>query len=509
MRSVVLVIDMTRAFLEEGHTLYCGDRARRIIPNIKKLLEQELARGAKILYLNDNHDPDDLEFRMFPPHAVKGTAETELIPELAKYPGEVIPKRRFSAFYGTTLGERLIQLKPDKIIVTGVCTDICVCHTVGDARDRDYEVEVPVDCVATFNEEAHRFALEHMEKVLGAKLTSVSGVATAPSRFEPAQAVLSGDTSDVYFPRTVEILRKEDINPVSVMEVFPNSGGVLCGIEEARVLLAKILPENSREVWALSEGDSMSQKEVALRIKAPYQSYGVYETAVIGILAHCSGWATAAKECVDAAGGIPVISFGARHVHPAVAGIMDYSAVIGGCASCSSIAGAKLAGIEASGTMPHALILIMGDTVKATLAFDKHTPPEVPRISLVDTFKDEVEESVRVAQAMGERLKAVRLDTPLERGRVTADLVKEVRAALDLAGFKKVGIFVSGGLSPERIRYFIENGAPVDGFGVGSYISSARPIDFKADLHEVDGKPIAKRGRLPGITPNPRLKRVL
>jgi nicotinate phosphoribosyltransferase len=187
---------------------------------------------------------------------------------------------------------------------------------------------------------------------------------------------------------------------------------------------------------------------------------------------------------------------------------MDYAAVVGGCTGCSSIAGARLAGIEASGTIPHALILIVGDTVKATVLFDKHMPPKVPRVSLVDTFKDEVEESLRVAETLRDKLESVRLDTPPERGRVTAELVKEVRAHLDLNGFKHVGIFVSGGIDPERIIYFKEKGAPVDGFGVGSYISGARPIDFTADLHEVNGKPIAKRGRMPGITPNPRLKRV-
>jgi len=103
----------------------------------------------------------------------------------------------------------------------------------------------------------------------------------------------------------------------------------------------------------------------------------------------------------------------------------------------------------------------------------------------------------------------VRLDTPGERGQVTPDLVKEVRARLDLAGFKHVGIFVTGGVSLERIKQFVEEGAPVDGFGVGSYITGAKPIDFTADLHEIEGKPIAKRGRIPGITPNPRLKRIM
>jgi len=509
MANAVLVIDMLRGFLEEGYPLYCGAKARRIIPNIQGLLERELTQGTKVFFICDHHEPDDLEFKMFPPHCVAGTIEAELIPELAKYPGEIMPKKRYSGFFGTPLEEKLKELKPEKIIVCGVCTDICVLHTVSNIRNRDYQVEVPVDCVASFDEKAHYFALEHMEKVLGAKLTSFKVSRVKPANFELTEAVLSGETADVYFARTIDILRHEGLNPVATMEVFASRAGILCGIGEVKALLARVLPEDNREVWALAEGETMDSKEVVLRITAPYQSYGLYETAIDGILAHCSGWATAARECVAVARGIPIISFGVRGVHPSVVGVMDYSSIIGGCAGCSSIVGAKLAGIEPSGTIPHALIIVMGDTVKATVAFDKYMPPEVSRISLVDTFKDEAEESLRVAQALGERLNSVRLDTPSERGGVTADLVKEVRAGLDLAGFNKVKIFVSGGLDPERITYFLENGAPVDGFGVGRYISGAKPIDFTADLHEIEGKPIAKRGRIPGITPNPRLKRVM
>jgi nicotinate phosphoribosyltransferase len=328
-------------------------------------------------------------------------------------------------------------------------------------------------------------------------------------QFKPSPEVLSGDTADIYFIRTIDILRQEKLNPVATMEVFGSRAGILCGIEEAKALLTEVLPEDNREVWALAEGDEISLKEVVLRITAPYQSYGVYETAIVGMLSQTSGWATAARECVEAAGDIPLISFGARHVHPSVAGVMDYAAVVGGCTGCSSVVGARLAGIEASGTMPHALIIVVGDTVEATMLFDKHTPPEVPRVSLVDTFKDEAEESLRVAEALRERLQSVRLDTPGERGGVTVELVNEVRARLDQAGFGHVEIFVSGGVTPERITHFLENKAPVDGFGVGSYISGAKPIDFTADLHEIEGRPVAKRGRIPGITPNPRLKRVL
>jgi len=509
MANAVLVSDMLRGFLEEGYPLYCGDRTRRIIPNIQRLLEQELAQGSKVFFLCDHHAPDDAEFKMFPSHCVEGTAEAEVIPELVQYEGEIIPKRTYSSFFDTPLERKLSQLKPEKLIVCGVCTHICVLYAVADARIRGYEVEVPVDCVASFDERAHRFALEHMEKVLGAKLTSVERVPVTPPKFEPSEAVLSGETADIYFLRTLDVLRGEGLNPVATMEVFTSRAGVLCGMEEVKALLARVLPEVNREVWALAEGEAIEKKEVVLRITAPYQSYGLYETAICGILAHCSGWAMAARECVEAAQGIRVISFGARHVHPSVAGIMDYSAIIGGCVGCSSVAGAKLTGVQPSGTMPHALILIMGDTVKATLAFDKHMPTDVPRVSLVDTFKDEAEESLRVAEALGEKLSRVRLDTPGERGQVTPDLVKEVRARLDLAGFKHVKIFVSGGINLERIKEFIEEGAPVDGFGIGSYITGAKPIDFTADLHEIEGKPIAKRGRIPGITPNPRLKRIM
>jgi nicotinamidase/pyrazinamidase len=172
MANVVLVVDMLRGFCEEGYPLYVGEPARRIIPNIQRLLEREKATGATAIFICDNHEPDDLEFQMFPRHCVRGTVEAEIIPELAPYADVIIPKQRYSGFFNTDLEKRLAELRPDKVIVCGVCTDICVMHTVADARNRDYPVEVPTDCVATFDEEAHRFALQHMERILGAKLVS-------------------------------------------------------------------------------------------------------------------------------------------------------------------------------------------------------------------------------------------------------------------------------------------------------------------------------------------------
>jgi len=174
MSNVVLVVDMLIGFMEPGKNLYCGDEARQIIPNIKRLIESEQAAGSSIIFIADTHDPDDLEFEMFPVHCVRGTEECEVIPELADYVTVTLRKRRYSAFYETDLEKRLKTLNPEKIILVGVCTDICVMHTTADARNRDYAVEVPIDCVASFDPDAHRHALDHMEKILGAKLTSLA-----------------------------------------------------------------------------------------------------------------------------------------------------------------------------------------------------------------------------------------------------------------------------------------------------------------------------------------------
>lgn len=331
---------------------------------------------------------------------------------------------------------------------------------------------------------------------------------TEKRRFSPSEEILSGQKADVYFLHARHILETEGINPRVTMEAFPSRDGILCGMEEVKQLLEAALPSGS-EVWAIPEGNTMEEREVALRITAPYQSFGIHETTILGILAHESGWATAANACVEAADGVPVIHFGARHVHPDVSARLEYAAVVGGCTGCATPAGGALTGIAPSGTIPHALILCIGDTVKAIEAFDRHIKPEIKRIALVDTFKDEAEESLRVARALGERLWGVRLDTPSERGRVTPELAREVRARLDQAGFGHVRIVVSGGIDPARIALFQNRGAPVDAFGVGSAISSAPPIDFTADIKEIEGQPIAKRGRIPGITPNTHLQRIL
>jgi nicotinate phosphoribosyltransferase len=315
------------------------------------------------------------------------------------------------------------------------------------------------------------------------------------------EEIANGSTTDVYFIKTYEILKWMQLNTTEVtVEVFPRGSGVMAGLPEVLNLLAN----RGLEIWALPEGEDFLPKEVILRIRGPYNQFGLYETALLGILASSAGWASAAKAAKLAAGDRPVYCFGARHVHPAVAPVMERAAIVGGADGASCILGAKLVGREPVGTVPHAVFLITGDTLKVAKIYHEIMPPAARRVILVDTFKDEAEEALRVAEALGPNLHGIRLDTPSERGGVTPDLVKEVRSRLDLAGMSHVRIFVSGGLTPEKIILLKQAGA--DAFGVGSYISGASPIDMTMDIKEVNGLPIAKRGRIPGRTESLRLK---
>lgn len=309
-----------------------------------------------------------------------------------------------------------------------------------------------------------------------------------------------GLTSDIYFVRTRDLLGSMGLaETVVTAEIFSSKEGVLAGMDESLYLLRK----RDLEIWALPEGSAMGTKEVVMRIRGRYGDFGIYETPLLGILSSSSGWATAARSCKEAAGGRRVICYGARHLHPAVAPVMERAAVIGGVDDCSCILGALLLGKAPVGTVPHAAFLIVGDTVKLATAYDRFVAEGEPRIILVDTFKDETEEALRVAEALGSRLNGIRLDTPGERGGVTVGLVRETRARLNQAGFDQVKIIVSGGLNLERIAALSEAGA--DAFGVGSFISRAPAIDMTMDIKEVRGEAIAKRGRIPGKTENNRL----
>lgn len=318
------------------------------------------------------------------------------------------------------------------------------------------------------------------------------------------EEILSGMTTDIYFLTTMNILNHMKIDDREVTaEIFARKSGVFVGIEEVK----NILKDKDIEMWALEEGSEFEEKETLVRIKGKYKNFAIYESIILGCLASPSGWAKASREIKEACGDKGFICFGTRHVHPSVAPVMERAARIGGASALSNILAAKIVGESPSGTLPHSSFLVAGNTLEVAKVYNEIMPEDFKRIVLVDTFKDEVEEALRLAKELGKDLYGIRLDTPSERGGVTAGLVKEMRAKLDLNGYNWVKIFVSGGLTPERINMLSEAG--VDSFGVGSYISGAPAIDMTMDIKEVEGKPIAKRGRIPGIVHNPRLVKMI
>ena len=311
------------------------------------------------------------------------------------------------------------------------------------------------------------------------------------------EEIKAGEITDVYFARTMEILRAKGIDKEVVAEIrakdLPKGWGwaILAGVEECANLL-KGLNVSAR---SLREGTIFRAGDPVMEVLGNYRSFCVYETAILGFLCQASGVATAAARCRKAAGKRPVISFGARRMHPAISPMIERNAFIGGCDGVAVKKSAELIGEEASGTMPHSLILLMGDTVEATRAFNEIIDKKVKRVSLVDTLADEKFESLRVAEALGEDLFAVRLDTPSSRRGNFRQIFEEVRWELDLRGFDKVKLFASGGLDEDKIQ---ELNPVVDAYGVGTAISNAPVVDFSMDIMEIEGQPVAKRGKESG-----------
>jgi len=311
--------------------------------------------------------------------------------------------------------------------------------------------------------------------------------------------ILEGCITDTYFHRTMAILEKEGIDRQVAMEIRPHSlprnwqWAVFCGLNEALALLKA--KGGKVAVRAIPEGTTFQAGETVLELLGSYRDFGALETAVLGFLCQASGIATSAARFRVLAGDRTLMSFGARRMHPAIAPMIDRAAYIGGMDAVAVEESAARLGLPPSGTIPHALILLMGETVAATEAFDRHIDKRVPRIALIDTFNDEKFEAVKVADTLGKSLFGVRLDTPFSRRGDFLEILKEVRWELDLRGHKDVKLFVSGGIDEDSM---VRLNPVVDAYGIGTVVSNAPVIDFALDIVEIDGKPIAKRGKESG-----------
>src|SRR6267142_2507685 len=310
--------------------------------------------------------------------------------------------------------------------------------------------------------------------------------------------IKAGQVSDVYFQRTIQILKAKRITKRVKAEIrlksFPQadwSFGILAGIEEAAVLL-EVLPV---ELWAMDEGTIFGPHEPVLVIEGIYPEWAEYETALLGLLCQASGIATKAARCKRAAGERQVISFGARRMHPALAPMIERNAFVGGCDGVAVTKAAELIDADPTGTIPHALVLMIGDTVEALKAFNEVVDRKVRRVALIDTLQDEKFEAIRVAEALGDDLYAVRLDTPSSRRGDLYRIVEEVRWELNLRGFGHVKIITSGGIDEYEI---LRLNPVVDAYGVGTSIANAPVVSFALDIMEIEGTPMAKRGKWSG-----------
>lgn len=309
--------------------------------------------------------------------------------------------------------------------------------------------------------------------------------------------IKKGKLTDVYFVRTLEVLKKKNmdrwVRAEFIVKRLPDNipWAVFCGLEEVK----EIIKDLKVKVRSMKEGTIIRPYEPVLEIEGMYTEFGLFETAILGLICQASGVATKAARCKKAAGGRPVISFGARRIHPIIAPSIERSAFIGGCDGVSVVLDAEFINEEPAGTMPHSLVLLFGDTVSASIAFDEVIDRNVKRVVLIDTFNDEKFEAVRVAEALEDRLFGVRLDTPSSRRGDFLRLLEEVRWELNIRGFSHVKIFVSGGIDEEKILLL---NPYVDAYGVGTSISNAKVIDFAMDIVEVEGKPFAKRGKMSG-----------
>ena len=352
-------------------------------------------------------------------------------------------------------------------------------------------------------------------------------------QFDPRMS--SGWLADRYFVRAANTLEHARRDPRVTLQFFAKAPGVLVGVWEAirmiQTQLAGAYDYRALEIDTLLEGERFASWETAMFIRGPYRAFAHLETDILGVLARRTKVATQTRAVADAAGGRPIIFMPARHDDWRVQVADGYAALRGGAESVSTDANAAWWGTEGVGTMPHSLIAAFGgDTIEATLAFARYCrerEPGVKVVSLVDFDNDVIGTSLDVARAMEAEfgagaLAGVRIDTSerlIDRGLigdpeawgrehlngVNPTLVRRLRQALDAAGYRGVGIVVSGGFDAAKIREFEALGLPIASYGVGSSLIVGSH-DFTADVVEADGRPVSKEGRR--MNPNPRLIRI-
>jgi nicotinate phosphoribosyltransferase len=349
----------------------------------------------------------------------------------------------------------------------------------------------------------------------------------APEVFDlPVEKMRAGWYSDAYFNHTRSVLLEDGRRPHVVVQVFQKKNAWLGGMDEAIAILELCSHGlDGIEIRALYDGDRIDPWETVLTIEGDYTAFAHLETAYLGTLARRTLITTNVVRVLEAANGKPIIFMPARHDHHRVQAGDGYAAyvagqVVGAEIGVTSDEQASWWGGRGIGTVPHSLIASYGgDTVLAAQKFVEWAPEGMNVTVLVDFENDSVRTALEVADALGDRLWGVRLDTSeslVDRSLweemgdfrptgVNERLVRKVRRALDDAGFGGVRIVVSGGFDESKIRDFEAREVPVDAYGIGSSLIRGAN-DFTADVVVTDGKPSGKFGRR--LRENPRLEAV-
>ncbi|MBN1485893.1 MAG: quinolinate phosphoribosyl transferase [Chloroflexia bacterium] len=335
----------------------------------------------------------------------------------------------------------------------------------------------------------------------------------------PVEKMRVGYYADQDLSRAQQVLLREDRHPRVLMVVYQRQAVVVGGTDEAIAIL-KLCSGHPGEggdwvegweqlrVQSLYDGERATPYEPVMTIEGDYALFAQLETDFLGVLARRTRVATNTAAVVEAAGGKPVLFFPARFDHHLVQTGDGYAAYISGALGVGTDAQGAWWGRPGLATVPASLIACYGgDTVRAALQFEAHLEPEVDLIVSVDFDNDCVGAALAVARRMERRLWGVRLgtdETMVDRSLleqmgqfkptgVNPQLVRNVRQALDEAGFAFIRIVVAGDFSPKRIRAFEQAGVPVDAYAVGRSLLRGR-LAYYADIVEVDGAPCARAG---------------
>lgn len=335
---------------------------------------------------------------------------------------------------------------------------------------------------------------------------------------------MDGYYSANYFIKTRKIVLEHLQGHIAKMQFFQRSDDVMaCGLDECIALLQEFSsnPEDL-EVEALNDGDIVKSGEPVLKIKGRYEDFGFLESAIDGILSRRSSVATNCYRVLKVTNGKPVLNMGDRQDDPYTQSGDGYASYVAGMRLFSTDAQGAWVGILGGGTMPHALIELCDGDVNKAADYFYETFSGKPITVLIDYRNNAVWDSVALARHLGDKLGAVRVDTSKAlidhyfddkmdeyEGKdihgVNIYQIKALREELDKAGYPFVKIVVSSGFDEKKIKFFEDNGAPVDIYGVGTSLLKIF-VGYTGDLVELDGKPQAKEGR--SDIPSSRLEKV-